>query len=801
MTMTCIRFGPTVLLVVLAGLTSATYGGVDEKGSLLVFPHVEIRWDDQGNLIQDTFISLQNDFPADVRLQLFYVNGDPPLDEDPPERAHPGWNHTDSAITMTQSQPIYWSTAAPGVSLPPLTVLDPWPDPLEQGRPDPEGSSDRVLRAFVYVFAIGPCNEQINWNHLSGRTTVVHYRDHTVTEFAAVAYQALAGETGDPVGIPGEIRLDGVEFTGTDDRLHLDFQAIASPAFSGLRPVVSDTDLTLQIAPVDLRTGSAGPLTTKASFVIWNENEFKFDGTERCITCWDHRLLSGYSAPNAFQLSFLQTNHGRARIDGVASPTCDDPKVTSTPAPLHGVSMRVLEFDGGADTSTSGVSLRGDGVHASAVIRFDHLPPPDCEGSDAPIAAGPAPGEPRPTRITTEHGSLLVYPNVELRWAEDGQLVQDTFITLQNLTSSDVTVRLHFVNGDPPIPADPPDPGHPGWNHLDSVITLTLDQPVYWSATTGLPAGVVPFTALDPGDPPGRPDPEMGPEHVLRGTIYAWAINDCNQQIRWNNLSGGATIVNYPDGTTTEYRAYASAVVDPQVPEGGVAGTPGVLELDGNAYAAGFDRLLLDFVAVGSLSYSGATTPVVADGDLSLLPLGIDFRRTGVGPIATMANFTMWNENETQFSGAQRCVTCWDQTLLSNYGPPNFFLIDFLQTNRGRARVDGISSALCDDGKVVSEDASLLGVFTTVAGFDGGLGRDAAATTLRGFGTEAATVRYDVVGGACPADLDGSGDVGFGDLLLLLAAWGPCCCPEDLDGSGDVGFGDLLLLLASWGPC
>ena len=29
-------------------------------------------------------------------------------------------------------------------------------------------------------------------------------------------------------------------------------------------------------------------------------------------------------------------------------------------------------------------------------------------------------------------------------------------------------------------------------------------------------------------------------------------------------------------------------------------------------------------------------------------------------------------------------------------------------------------------------------------------------------------------GGPCPADLDGSGDVGVKDLLILLGAWGPC---------------------------
>jgi len=54
----------------------------------------------------------------------------------------------------------------------------------------------------------------------------------------------------------------------------------------------------------------------------------------------------------------------------------------------------------------------------------------------------------------------------------------------------------------------------------------------------------------------------------------------------------------------------------------------------------------------------------------------------------------------------------------------------------------------------------------------------------------------------CPEDVDGSGDVGFGDVLALLASWGPCSgCPADVDGSGDVAFSDLLQVLAAWGPC
>ncbi|NNF43705.1 MAG: hypothetical protein HKN62_11795 [Phycisphaerales bacterium] len=59
------------------------------------------------------------------------------------------------------------------------------------------------------------------------------------------------------------------------------------------------------------------------------------------------------------------------------------------------------------------------------------------------------------------------------------------------------------------------------------------------------------------------------------------------------------------------------------------------------------------------------------------------------------------------------------------------------------------------------------------------------------------------VGAPCVADVDGSGDVGFADLLIVIASWGPCPagCPGDLDGSKEVDFIDLLTVLAAWGPC
>ena len=48
-------------------------------------------------------------------------------------------------------------------------------------------------------------------------------------------------------------------------------------------------------------------------------------------------------------------------------------------------------------------------------------------------------------------------------------------------------------------------------------------------------------------------------------------------------------------------------------------------------------------------------------------------------------------------------------------------------------------------------------------------------------------------------DVNGDGAVNVEDLLLLLAAWGPCTgCPADLNADGMVDVLDLLELLANW---
>ena len=316
-------------------------------------------------------------------------------------------------------------------------------------------------------------------------------------------------------------------------------------------------------------------------------------------------------------------------------------------------------------------------------------------------------------------GSLLVYPKVELRWDANGNLTQDTFISLTNDFEADVNVQLYFVNGDAATNAvtvgSPPtvvEPAHNGWNRVDCQVGLTADESTHFSVLTGQPAGCQPFTVLDPGTPPGRPDPEaIDGSRMLRGFILAWAVNQDGEEIRWNHLTGLGTIVDHAIGDAWEYRPYAFSSrcgVNGAEPadctmfdDNDVCCTaeviPGNLDLDAFQYDLSVDRLLLDFFASGSEAFSSDRI-VTQDTDITLLPLEIDLRQDGAGPFSTKAKFDIWNQNETRFSGTERCIRCWDQVLLSSFASPNHFLISNLQTNKGKARIDGISSGVvCDE--------------------------------------------------------------------------------------------------------
>lgn len=401
---------------------SAGRASVNKKGSLLFYPHVEVKWNADGTLRQDTFLQLSNDFADDVQVQLYLVNGDAPTDAvytgNPPvlvERKHSGWNKIDVQIPLTGDEPTYWSaiTGNPkGVSS--FSILDPGV-PVGRPDPDPDNIGGRVIRGFVLGWAVNAAGHEIRWNHLSGSAMVMDYRQESTWEYPAWAFASHALQHGvEPESCkthnldtgrcvdggvePGEISLDGYEYDSCPERLQFQFPAVGGNYLAGPEPdrmVIVDASLTLAVLGVDLRQDTSGPITTKAKFDIWNENEIRFSGTERCITCWDLTPLGQYTRQgiaNHFFATNLQTRVGRARVDGVASTVCAGGRGQNLDTPILGVMQKIVRFprmDEEMETASvlpkiekSGLILGGQGEEVARILYDIVAPPEEARGSD-----------------------------------------------------------------------------------------------------------------------------------------------------------------------------------------------------------------------------------------------------------------------------------------------------------------------------------------------------------------------------------------------------------------------------------
>jgi len=391
----------------------------DQKGSLLIFSKVEILWDSDGNLIQDTFLDVTNDYPGAVAVQAYYINGDIELEERTDDAGNvtqnfePGWNTADCRFALTANQPHYWSAARGSDKCQPFTVVD----AEGPGRPDAEtDGATRILRGYVVMWAVEFNEsenlwEEIRWNHLKGDAVIVNYQNGTAWEYNAWSAQATdCVAHGEPLldcarfddngvcceaeVIPGNLGLDGFQYDIAFDQLILDFYGSGADVFSGGGVTASvDTDLTVHAVDADLRQDGCGPVLTKIEAEIWNEFETKFSGTRRCICCWDQTMLSDWvrseAIPNHFKRSALRTDKGKARLDGVYSTECDYEEICgpsafqkkwscglNTPysswsqdAAILGLATKFIAFSGGlTDQATAGMNLVGAGREAGTII-------------------------------------------------------------------------------------------------------------------------------------------------------------------------------------------------------------------------------------------------------------------------------------------------------------------------------------------------------------------------------------------------------------------------------------------------
>jgi hypothetical protein len=353
------------------------------------------------------------------------------------------------------------------------------------------------------------------------------------------------------------------------------------------------------------------PPCTRVVADVWNQNEIRFSGANRCFCSWDQTLLSqfnGFSpAGNHFLMSNIQTDRGKARFNGAGGGGGYGCDFGTQPAPIIGVAQQFVSFlTPENDVEATTVGLSGIGAEAGQ-LNYALVDP------DAPVA----PVTPPVLHATVggvgsqgKLGSLLVFPMVTVEWDEQGNLVRDTFIELTNDLSRATNVQMYLVSGF-------------RCQRVDVQFLLTPDEPAYWSAASGIRHGAsglsqLPHPSAD--DPaftcPIFENPFVPGSDVIGGTfrgyVVLWATDAEGREVSHNGLGGKAMLIDYARASAAEYQPWAfraitgpghAALGEQMIDATGVNGgvNPGRLMLDGFEYEAAPDRLSMDFYALGAV--------------------------------------------------------------------------------------------------------------------------------------------------------------------------------------------------------
>ncbi|MCA9243165.1 MAG: VWA domain-containing protein [Phycisphaerales bacterium] len=304
-------------------------GSTGQKGSLLILPKVEQRYDDAGNLAQDTFITLSNDSTTTQFVKLFYVDGDT-------------WESVDNGFVLTPEEPYYFSLENP---LPNASGQTPrrFRDVLggASPQPDPLGRGGLTVRGFVLIFACdNTFNRPVRNNNLAAKATIVNYADTEAYEYDATAFLASCVPHGAIID-RDELMLGG-DYDYAPGQLLVDLYTDNSEALGGS----TLTELTLLVLDMDFRQSRGGPATTFAFFTVHKQDETPLTWQQNhCVTCWESDFISMIE-PTAFNSSIVNADRVKARIETFRNDNICG--VETRQAPLLGVMTKTISFATGA---------------------------------------------------------------------------------------------------------------------------------------------------------------------------------------------------------------------------------------------------------------------------------------------------------------------------------------------------------------------------------------------------------------------------------------------------------------------
>jgi hypothetical protein len=284
---------------------------------------------------------------------------------------------------------------------------------------------------------------------------------------------------------------------------------------------------------------------------------------------------------------------------------------------------------------------------------------------------------------TNQKGSLIVFPKIDV---SDGR---DTLVRIGNDFNSAVRVQCFWQNSllynqpfDFILPAN-----EIGWIMAKSGLAqsrLYLSSAAF--PVTDFVNGVVDY-------------------HAHTGELKCFAVDmDSGVPISFNHLYGSAEIWNGHDCVSV-YGYNAWSFTAEGLPRGVPIGMPGQLNLTGvnGAYDACPQFLISEFTSAPIGSGFGT--------QLTLVPCQQDLRQDGT-PVATKAQFEVWDMNGMKTGDAYKCVSKffdgflqdiapgsdpWTGLPIGGYGGSSFVLNSCIPgADNGRFRVTAVKSTVCE---------------------------------------------------------------------------------------------------------
>jgi len=360
-----------VVLISTSAFAVAPFGNNTQRGSLLIFPRIEVV---PG--ISDTLITMINDFGygQPQLLKCYYLA--------------PGASYTDKKLVKdftkkpTSNQPFFWwastgKTTGFGVTTGTTVIpvkFSPFPPTGGVGNPSLTRSAGELK-----CWAINGDGLPIHFNHLSGTASIVNISGQAA-EYNAWAFEALEGgrsttNTGKALTIPAdpdlalgsaELALDGKMYDSCP------VQLLGSYFPGG----ANRTQITIVGCNQDLRQDRA-IFETKLNYTFWDADENAVTGWYECADSWYERFLSQIDG------SSIDTPIAYFRVYGAPSNVCTG---TTQNAGLLGIKLEWNVVNGSImdiRERTRGTNLIGRGEYTGGWIKYDTggvsppVPPPN----------------------------------------------------------------------------------------------------------------------------------------------------------------------------------------------------------------------------------------------------------------------------------------------------------------------------------------------------------------------------------------------------------------------------------------